>query len=115
MTESMMAYCGLNCAECPAYLAWKTDDDKLREKQVVEWSSPDYPLTVDDINCAGCKTDGEPKFKFCGTCTVRACAGERGVETCAHCRDYGCETLEAWFKMAGDEARQKLDNLRAAL
>ena len=115
MTENMMAYCGLDCAECPAHLAWKNDDDSLRKKQVGEWGSPDFPLTVEDINCIGCKPEGKPKFKFCTTCSVKECASKRGVETCAHCDDYGCETLEAWLAMAGDELRQKLDNMRAAL
>jgi len=26
----MIAFCGLNCSECPAYLATKTGDDKKR-------------------------------------------------------------------------------------
>ena len=115
MTDSMMAYCGLDCAECPAHLAWKNNDNKLREKQAKEWSSPDYPLTAAEINCVGCKVDAEPKFKFCASCSVKSCASERGVETCAHCDDYGCETLEGWLAHAGDELRQKLDNMRAAL
>ena len=115
MTESMIAYCGLDCAECPAFLAWKNDDDKLREKQAVEWSSPDYPLSAEDINCVGCKIDAEPKFKFCGSCSVKACASTRGEETCAHCDDYGCDTLEGWLAQAGDELRQKLEKMRAAL
>lgn len=115
MTESMRAFCGLDCAECPAHLAWKTNDDELRKKQAIEWGNPDYPLTAEDINCAGCKVDGEPKFKFCGSCSIRSCASERGVETCAHCDDYGCDTLEGWLSQAGDELRQKLENMRAAL
>ena len=28
----MIAYCGLNCTECPAYIATKANDDKLREE-----------------------------------------------------------------------------------
>ncbi|MFW9808292.1 MAG: DUF3795 domain-containing protein [Candidatus Thorarchaeota archaeon] len=115
MTESMIAYCGLDCAECPAYLAWKNDDDKLREKQAREWSSPEYPLSAEDINCVGCKTDGEPKLKFCGSCCVKACASKRGEETCAHCDDYGCDTLEEWLAQMGDEQRQRLEKMRAAL
>jgi hypothetical protein len=115
MTESMRAYCGLDCAECPAHLAWKTNDDELRKKQATEWGSPDYPLTAEDINCVGCKVDDEPKFKFCGSCSIRSCASERGVETCAHCDDYGCDTLEGWLSQAGDELRQKLEKIRAAL
>jgi len=111
----MLAYCGLDCAVCPAHLAWKNDNDELREKQAKEWGSPEYPMTAADINCVGCKVDAEPKLKFCATCTVKSCASERGVETCAHCDDYGCDILEKWLAQAGDELRQKLDNLRAAL
>ncbi|MHA1951465.1 MAG: DUF3795 domain-containing protein [Candidatus Thorarchaeota archaeon] len=115
MTESMISYCGIDCAVCPAHLAWKNDDAALRERQAKEWGSPDYPLTAADINCVGCKGDEQPKFKHCGVCSVRTCASDRGEETCAHCKDYGCDTLEAWLVQAGDEHRQKLDNIRAAL
>ena len=115
MTENMMAYCGLDCAVCPAHLAWKNNDDELRKKQAAEWGSPEWPVSLEDINCVGCKVESSPKFKFCAQCTVKGCASERGVETCAHCDDYGCDTLESWLAMAGDELRQKLDDLRAAL
>ncbi|TET11402.1 MAG: DUF3795 domain-containing protein [Candidatus Thorarchaeota archaeon] len=115
MTKSMIAYCGIDCAACQAHLAWKNDDDKLREKQAGEWGSPNDPLTAADINCVGCKADAEPKFKFSSTCSIRSCASERGVETCAHCEDYGCDTLEEWLAQAGDEQRQKLEKMRAAL
>jgi hypothetical protein len=115
MVDSMLAFCGLDCAECPAFLAWKNNDDELREKQAKEWASPEFPLEAAEINCVGCKAEAEPKFKFCTTCTVKSCASDRGVETCAHCNDYGCDILEAWLAQAGDEFRQKLDNMRAAL
>jgi hypothetical protein len=115
MTDSMMAYCGLSCDECPAYLAYKNDDEKLRKEAATKWGSPDFPVDPSDVNCTGCKADSEPTFKFCSTCTVKACASKRGVETCAHCDDYGCDVLEEWLSHSGDELRQKLDNMRAAL
>ncbi|MFX1483734.1 MAG: DUF3795 domain-containing protein [Promethearchaeota archaeon] len=115
MTENMLAYCGIDCENCPAHLAWKKDDNNLREKQAKEWGSPDYPLTAADIDCTGCKSGVEPRFKFCGSCSVRSCASARGVKTCAHCDDYGCDVLEGWLAQAGDDLRQKLDNMRAAL
>jgi len=34
----LTAYCGLNCADCPAYLAWKNNSDKLREETAKKWS-----------------------------------------------------------------------------
>ncbi|MBE0525753.1 MAG: DUF3795 domain-containing protein [Candidatus Thorarchaeota archaeon] len=115
MTESMMAYYGLDCAVCPAHLACKNNDDELRKKQAAEWGSPEYQITAAEINCVGCKVDAEPKFKFCAGCTIKSCASERGVETCAHCEDYGCDILEKWLTQAGDGLRQKLDNMRLAL
>ena len=115
MTENMTAYCGLDCAVCPAHLAWKNDDDKLREKQAKEWGSPEYPLTKAEINCVGCKVDAEPKFKFCASCTVKSCASERGVETCAHCDDYGCEKIERSLDILGEYARDTLEAIRESL
>ena len=114
MVSNNIAYCGLNCEECPAKLAKINDDDTLRAKMQQEWGSDDFPLSKNDINCDGCKTkDGVP-FKFCATCSVRKCASARGVKTCAHCEDYGCEILETWLSNAGDESRQRLEKIRAA-
>ncbi len=115
MTDNTVAYCGLNCEECPAYLAYKNDDDNLRKEAATKWGSPEFPVKPADVNCGGCKMKGDPMFKFCSTCTVKACASKRGVETCAHCDDYGCDVLEEWLSHAGDESRQRLENLRAAL
>ncbi|NHI89377.1 MAG: DUF3795 domain-containing protein [Candidatus Thorarchaeota archaeon] len=115
MNENMIAYCGLDCAVCPAHLALLNDDNELRAKQAAKWGSPEYPLADKDINCVGCKVDAEPRFKFCRECAVRACATGRGVETCAHCEDYECGTLEGWLKQAGDEARERLEAIRSTL
>ena len=114
MSEQMLAYCGLDCGECPAYIAHRTDDQDLRVKMTKEWGSDDFPLSPEDINCDGCTSDSDLKFAFCGQCAVRACATEKGHETCAVCTDYGCEKLEAFFKMAGDESRTRLQQLRDA-
>ena len=29
--------CGLDCAECPAYIAYCTDDRKLRQETAAQW------------------------------------------------------------------------------
>ena len=56
MTDSMMAYCGLDCAVCPAHIAWKNDDDQLRpfvnlfldEEHVNQLQGLETPLTAED-------------------------------------------------------------------
>jgi hypothetical protein len=109
------AYCGLNCRECNAYIATMNDDDELRTSVAKKWDSPDYLVSKEDINCIGCRIEPGAHFKWCGSCAVRKCASERGVETCAHCDDYVCSTLKEWLTMAGDEARERLEKIHAAL
>jgi hypothetical protein len=111
MTKTLTGYCGLDCGECPAYVAYRTNDDELRAKMAKEWGSADSPVSPSDINCASCTSDGV-RWTWCQQCAVRICAAERNVTTCAVCPDYGCERLEAFFSMAGEEARQKLEALR---
>ena len=36
--EKIIACCGIACSECPAYIAFKNDDDDLRKKTAKQWS-----------------------------------------------------------------------------
>jgi len=38
MSDEMLAYCGLVCTDCNAYIAKQNDDDELRRKTAEEWS-----------------------------------------------------------------------------
>jgi len=107
-----LAYCGLDCTECPAYIAKRTQDDELRRRTSLEWGSDDFAVNAEDINCDGCKaTDGE-RWRWCSQCEVRACAVSRNVATCASCSDYGCDKLTDFLQMAGEEPQKRLEQLR---
>ena len=82
--EKLIAYCGNNCAECEAYLAWKNNDQVLREKAAAEWSDHTFTFTPETINCSSCKGDGG-LCSYCSECEVRKCASEKGVATCGDC------------------------------
>lgn len=86
----MIAYCGLNCEKCDAYLATIHDDQALREKTAALWTRlNEVPITPEMINCQGCRADGV-KTVFCDNlCAIRQCAMKRGVTTCG-----GCPELE---------------------
>ena len=64
--------CGFDCSTCPTYLAWKTDDDGLREKLKLKYSTPNNPLEKSDFNCSGCRTKEGIFFAHCHKCEVRA-------------------------------------------
>ena len=114
--EKMIAFCGLDCAGCEAYLATQAGDEAakltLLEKWRVEFDSPDMPLAA--VTCDGCTSTGR-LGGYCQDCPVRACAVKKGFENCAHCADYGtCETLNGFIAEIPD-AKQTLDAIRAAL
>ncbi len=111
MTEQIIAYCGLICTECAAYIATRENDTEKLQALALEWYGVENDATF--CECDGCITDGR-KNKWCGECAVNACAKEHGVTNCAHCDEYGCETLTAFFGDAPD-AKTNLERIRAAL
>lgn len=110
----MVAYCGLDCFQCPAYVATQADDDKLRADCARTWSA-EYKLDVrpESINCDGCKSDGKKIF-VCSACGIRRCAIEKGIANCAICADYACGklkkmmTIDPNIKTAIEALRQKM-------
>lgn len=111
MTEQIIAYCGLTCTECPSYIATREDDSEKLKSLALEW----YGVEKDATYCAcdGCTADGR-KNKWCAECAVRACAIDHAVVNCAHCDEYGCETLTAFFQDV-PIAKTNLDQIRATL
>ena len=108
-----IAYCGLNCAECPAYNATQSDDQTLREKVAAEWSKEfNIELSSDDINCDGCHSTEGVLFSHCFECPMRLCALDRPLETCAECDEYPCKDLEEFFGWV-PVAKMKLESLRS--
>jgi len=108
----MTAFCGLNCSECPAYLATKTGDDKKRIETAKKWSEIyKSDIKPEDINCMGCISVSDVIFNYCNICEIRKCAKIKEVKNCACCPDFGCEKLLEFFKIA-PEAKRKLDEIR---
>jgi hypothetical protein len=112
--DKMIAYCGIICNECPAFLATQKDDDEERKKVVEMWSTDEHNIKLEDINCDGCLQESGRHFSWCMECPTRKCAQERGLENCAYCDDYVCENLKNIFDMAS-EAKLTLEEIRKSL
>ena len=94
----MLSMCGLDCAVCPAFIAYKTDDNALREKTAAEWSQQFHAdLKPADINCVGCVKTKGVHFSHCGECEIRQCGLSRQVKSCALCDDYACDTISQFL------------------
>lgn len=114
--NKMIAYCGLSCTDCPAFIATQQDDDRERERVARRWSTGEKPLLPEEINCDGCLLDEGRLFVFCRGCPVRACGKEKGVATCGHCGEYPCDILEGlWKEIQAEDARATLDEIHRTL
>lgn len=114
MEKTIIAFCGLNCAECEAYKATQANDEAWKERVAAQWREQFNAPGIDvaAVTCDGCLAFDGRLGSHCGECDIRACGIERGVANCAACADYaGCEKLAGFFQFA-PEAKATLDALR---
>jgi Protein of unknown function (DUF3795) len=110
--DKIIAYCGLVCTECPAFIASQENDDAKRKKVAEMWSKQ-YNMSVkpEDINCDGCNTEGKRLVGYCNVCEIRKCGKQKAVINCAYCTDYGCEKLTKFLAMV-PHAKASLEKIR---
>jgi hypothetical protein len=110
--NKILAYCGIDCGACPAYVATQNDDDALRAETARKWTELyKAERRVEDVNCDGCPGDSGRLFVYCGACEVRRCAREKQVATCAVCPEYSCARLDEFCALM-PTARELLEKLR---
>ncbi len=74
----MIAFCGLDCNECPALIATQKDSDDERRRVAELWSKQfNANIKPEDINCDGCFSDTGRLFSYCKVCEIRKCGQER--------------------------------------
>jgi hypothetical protein len=117
--DKIIAYCGLNCSGCPAYVATQSGDPAELERVAAEWREAFNmaDITAESVICDGClasAADGGRLSGYCATCAIRACAVERGVVNCAHCAGYPCDNLTGFWVHA-PEAQATLEQIHASL
>lgn len=109
MMKKMIAYCGLDCEKCDAYIATVRNDQELREKTAKAWAELNQvPILPEHINCQGCRTKGI-KTVFCDRlCEIRQCALKKGVETCGNCGELEKCQIVGMILAGNPEARKNL-------
>ena len=93
--KKMIAYCGLDCEKCDAYLATINNDQALRERTAELWSKWNHvTILPEEIHCEGCRVGGV-KTVYCDKlCPIRQCALKKGVNTCGDCAELEkCQTV----------------------
>ena len=113
--DKIIAYCGLVCSDCPAYIATQANDQAALEAVAAQWREeyniPD--ISAKSVLCDG-RLGGSNKVWHCAECNIRACGVQHDVVNCAHCAEYPCDKLEHFFGMVPD-VRATLDQIHQAL
>ena len=116
----IVAYCGLICHTCPIYVATRQTDGAEQARmrtEIAQLLNERYSMSVapeEITDCDGCPSEGGRLFFSCQDCSIRPCARQKEVLTCASCREYACEKLEEFFA-AEPTARARLDAIRAGV
>lgn len=113
--EKNIGMCGIDCIECPAYLAKEKKTYEEREKAAQAWST-EYKanITAEMMDCQGCTSKEGPYFFHCNQCEIRLCASEKGYDNCAHCPDYTCEKTKFILDNV-PSAKANLEEIRNSL
>lgn len=91
----LTAPCGLDCFNCPMYLA--ANDDNLRSKIAKSMNISD-----EEAVCKGCcNENGTIGFlNMKKPCTVYACTTSKGIHFCHECNDFPCDNLHPYADRA---------------
>ena len=113
--DELIAFCGLDCMQCGAFIATQANDDQQRREVAALWSKEfGGDIRADQINCDGCVAESPLRYQHCQVCEIRTCGVDKGVLNCAHCSEYPCSKL-AEFLSNVPEAKIQLDRIHTAL
>ena len=93
--EQMTAPCGLDCFNCPMYLA--NEVKKLRTSV-----SKNLNIPSEKAICKGCRNEnGTISFlKMTEPCNVYKCIQNKGLKFCYECSDFPCDHLHPYADRA---------------
>jgi len=92
----LIGACGLYCGECDIYLAFKNNDQKLKEE-----IAKAHNLQSSYVHCDGCWGDfskiwGIEWQENGKACKIRKCTKRHHIHVCMHaCKEVG---MEKWLK-----------------
>ena len=95
--QQMTAPCGLDCFNCPMYLAG--ENEELRAKL-----SRNMAIPFEQAICQGCRDEkGKPAFHhWSEPCNVYKCIARKDISLCCDCPDFPCDHLHPYTDRASE-------------
>ena len=97
--RQMTAPCGLDCFNCPPYLA--NENEELRTA-----ISQHLGIPFEQAACQGCRNEkGECRFVrlfHAEPCSLYKCIEKKGIDFCCDCSDFPCDRLHPYADRASE-------------
>ena len=91
--EPLLSYCGMRCDLCLAYQPNLAKHPENRQILSDGWYKYfGFRIPPEEIQCPGCRTNTNATLDE--DCPVRPCVIAKELESCAHCEEMVCETLQ---------------------
>ena len=91
-TRKELGYCGVDCEECSIYRAMVYGEE-LKPEVIKRWQE-DFKkyhgiesAEPQQLNCRGCRYEGEDVFYAFKQCPIRGCCNKRELDSCDLCPD----------------------------
>jgi hypothetical protein len=93
----MTAPCGLDCFNCPVYLA--SENEELRKAVAARLGLPPEKAV-----CGGCRDENGTIacVGMTGPCKVFRCISEKDIDFCCDCDEFPCDHLHPYADMAAE-------------
>ena len=98
--RELTAPCGLDCFNCPVYLANNNEEIRKQMALVVQGYGVPYVEAYEKAACEGCRKRNGVSPLATEPCKVSKCVSSKGFETCADCSDFPCDNLQPFADMA---------------
>ena len=85
--SKLLAPCGVYCGVCPYLIAYKNNDDRLKQKL-----AKSIGIKPEKIICEGCNSD--LTIFFCRVCKIKECVQNKSIQSCANCEEFPCDLIE---------------------
>jgi len=70
--DKMVAFCGITCTDCKAFIATKENDEAKKRAVAEEWK-----IQPEEVNCEGCLDQNGGHISYWGTCDIGTCGTEK--------------------------------------
>jgi hypothetical protein len=91
--DQMTSPCGLDCFNCPAYLA--NENQELRAT-----ISKMFGIPIQKASCNGCRNQSGRVLDMIEPCHVYRCIEKKGIQFCGDCIDFPCDYLHPYADKA---------------